>query len=100
MTGYQDSVICDIRRETKARKDAYIAQFGSRFIDVIIESPDKHGRGKVGFACEFGGRQTYGSGETIQGFARKAFGTGMLRNIGPMEHWNNEGTRYVVLAAE
>lgn len=81
MTSFQDSQNSQARQEIKTRFTERVAEFGDTFRDVIFVSANKHGRGKVGFSCEFGGQQTYASGKTLVEFARKVFGAGTLKRI-------------------
>ncbi len=82
MTTYQEQVVTDIHAELAERRQQRFAEFGPGFVDVILVSPDKHGRGRLGFSCEFACYQTYRSGESLIGFAQFCFGSGKLRKIG------------------
>jgi hypothetical protein len=92
MTNHQQAVIQDIRRERKTRMAQRRHQHGDHFVDTIYVNRDQHGEGRVGFTCEFSGKRTYCSGQTLQGFARNVFGSGVLRKI--------EGGHYAVMRVD
>jgi hypothetical protein len=97
MTAFQEATARAIHRETAARFKKYAAKYGPEFVDVIIESPDKHGRGRAGFSCMFGGYQTYrGGAVSVVDFARRGFEHGRLRKV--IERWHDGQmvTTYVV----
>lgn len=66
-------------REIMAAKRRQINALG--FADIVVQSPNKHGRGKAGFSCSISGRQTANSGKTVAEFARWTFGSGSLRRL-------------------
>jgi hypothetical protein len=92
MTEYQNNVANEINREIKARRAERVAEFGPGYVDTIYYSPNKHGRGKGGYHCEFSGFQTGVSGAKLIDFAKKHFGSGKLREMPRQSHWQS-GTR-------
>ena len=81
MTPFQERQAFGIRQELLQRKAKYVAEYGERFLDVIVASPNKHGEGRVGYATMFGNRQTGAGGHTIQEFAKSVFGAGVLKYL-------------------
>jgi len=89
-TQFQENQVRSIHAELKSRFATRVKEFGNDFRDVILVTANRHGEGKVGFACEFGSHQTYASGKTLVEFAKWAFGGGRLVRI--------DDNRFAVLA--